>query len=95
MNSIFNTNNNSRINNNVDSTPLPVMLTVKETAKTFGIAQHFARQLALSGKVYAVRAGSKILINAQSVSDYFNNSKLTDSEESKTEGKLKGGNEND
>ena len=51
----------------------PIMLSVKETAETFGIAQHHARQLALSGAVKAVRVGrGKILINYQSVCDYFN-----------------------
>ena len=55
---------------------IPVMCGVKETAAHFGIAQHFARQLALTGKVKAVRAGNKILINQQSVTDYFNNCTL-------------------
>ena len=55
---------------------MPVMLTVKVTAESFGIAQHFVRQLALSGKVMAVRAGKKILINQSSVADYFNNNYL-------------------
>lgn len=52
----------------------PVMLSVPETAENFNISQHYARQLALSGKVKAVRIGrGKILINQQSVSDFFNN----------------------
>lgn len=59
---------------------MPVMLTVKATAESFGIAQHFARQLALSGKVMAVRAGKKILINQSSVADYFNNNYLSQSQ---------------
>lgn len=59
---------------------LPVMLGVKETAANFGIAQHHARQLALTGKVKATRAGNKILINQQSVSDYFNNCTLGEPE---------------
>ena len=59
---------------------IPVMLTVKQTAQQFGIAQHLARQLALTGKVHAIRAGRKILINAQSVIDYFNTSSLITSE---------------
>ena len=54
---------------------IPEMLGVKETAERFGIAQHYARQLALSGKVKAVRVGrNKILINAQSVADFFDSS---------------------
>lgn len=51
------------------------MLGIKETSERFGISQNYARQLALSGAVKAVRVGrGKILINAQSVSDYFNSS---------------------
>lgn len=54
---------------------IPLMLGVKETAERFGIAQNYARQLALSGSVKAVRVGrNKILINAQSVADFFNSS---------------------
>lgn len=56
----------------------PVMLGIIETAEAWGITQHYVRQLALSGKVKAVRIGrGKILINQQSVADYFNNSYLT------------------
>ncbi len=56
----------------------PTMLGIKETAEAWGITQHYARQLALSGKVNAVRIGKgKILLNQQSVADYFNNSRLT------------------
>ena len=58
-----------------NSNGIPTMLGVKETAEKFGIAQHYARQLALSGKVKAVRVGrGKILINAQSVVEFFNES---------------------
>lgn len=57
------------------------MLSVKETAEKFGISQHYARQLALSGKVKAVRVGrNKILINAQSVADFFDSSYINSSE---------------
>ncbi|MBO5507427.1 MAG: helix-turn-helix domain-containing protein [Bacteroides sp.] len=57
------------------TTNIPEMLGVKETAERFGISQNYARQLALSGAVKAVRVGKgKILINVQSVADFFNNS---------------------
>lgn len=59
---------------------IPIMLTVKQTAERFGIAQHHARQLALTGKVHALRAGRKILINAQSVAELFNTCSLSQSE---------------
>lgn len=56
-------------------TNIPKMLGIKETADEFGISQNYARQLALSGTVKAVRVGrGKILINAQSVVDFFNSS---------------------
>ena len=60
---------------------LPDMRGVKETAAHFGIAVHHARQLALTGKVKAIRAGNKILINQQSVADYFNSCTLAVSQE--------------
>lgn len=66
-----------------NSIGIPTMLGVKETAEKFGIAQHYARQLALSGKVKAVRVGrGKILINAQSVVEFFNESYIKTDESS-------------
>ena len=63
------------------TTRVPEMLGIKETADKFGISQHYARQLALSGTVKAVRVGrGKILINAQSVADYFNSSYINGSQ---------------
>lgn len=64
-----------------NNTSIPEMLGVKETAKRFGIAEHYARQLALSGAVKAVRVGrGKILINAQSVAEFFDRSYITGDE---------------
>ena len=60
---------------------IPRMLSVDETAATFGISKYYARQLALTGKVHAVRIGrGKLLLNAASVAAYFNNARLTDVE---------------
>lgn len=58
------------------STNIPEMLGIREIAERFGISQNYARQLALTGAVKAVRIGgrSKILINAQSMADFFNSS---------------------
>lgn len=68
------------MNNTQVYTSIPEMLSVKETAERFGIAQHYARQLALSGSVKAVRVGrGKILINAQSMAEFFNSSYITSS----------------
>lgn len=59
------------------TTNIPEMLGIKETAEKFSISQNYARQLALSGSVKAVRVGrGKILINAQSVADFFNSSHI-------------------
>lgn len=55
---------------------LPIMLTVNQTAEAFGISRHFARQLALTGQVNAVRSGKKILINRSSVARYFESATL-------------------
>lgn len=61
------------------------MLSVNETAQNYGISQHYARQLALSGKVKAVRVGrGKILINQQSVADFFNSSYIIEGSEKTT-----------
>ena len=66
---------------------IPEMLGVKETAERLGIAQHYARQLALSGRVKAVRVGrNKILINAQSVADFFDSSYINSSEPAQATG---------
>lgn len=60
-------------------TNVPLMLGVKETAERFGISEYFARKLALSGAVKAVRVGkNKILINANSVSEYFESTYIND-----------------
>ena len=61
------------------------MKSVNETAERYCITPHYARSLALSGKVKAVRIGrGKILINQQSVEDYFNSSRLTDEQPTPT-----------
>lgn len=60
------------------------------TVKNFGIAEYHARQLALSGKVKAVRAGrGKILVNQKSVVDYFNSSYLTEDKPASTDNGIK------
>ncbi len=59
---------------------IPLMLGVKETAERFGIAQNYARQLALSGAVKAVRVGrNKILINCDSLKEFFETSYINQS----------------
>ena len=66
MNMMLNQNNN-----------VPVMKGIIECAEIFGISRHYCRQLALTGAVRAVRVGrGKILINVQSMADYFNQSSI-------------------
>lgn len=49
------------------------------------ITPHFIRQLALSGKIHAVRIGKgKIIVNMESLDNYLSGSKLTDDEPSPT-----------
>ena len=58
---------------NMMQTNIPVMKGIIECAELFGISQHYCRQLALTGAVKAVRVGrGKILINVQSMADFFN-----------------------
>lgn len=51
---------------------IPQMLTIDKTAELFGLSKHFVRSLALSNKVVNVRAGKKILINCEKLSEYLN-----------------------
>ncbi|MBR3419200.1 MAG: hypothetical protein IKG82_10970 [Oscillospiraceae bacterium] len=67
---------------------IPVMKSIPDTAALFGISLHLCRQLALSGKVKAVRVGgdqSKILVNVQSMAEYFDSCKLHEDDESRSE----------
>ncbi len=68
---------------------IPKMYGIKKSAEIFGISQNYARQLALSGAVKAVRVGrGKILINAESMADFFNNSYIN-ADEPTTNGDIK------
>lgn len=63
---------------NKPNSPIVRMEGVKEAAELFGLPKHLVRTLALTGKVKAVRVSNspnaKILINIQSLNDYFDNS---------------------
>lgn len=49
------------------------------------ITPHFIRQLALSGKIHAVRIGKgKIIVNMESLDNYLSGSKLTDEQPTQT-----------
>lgn len=68
---------NNKLNEITDS-PIVRMEGIKEAAELFGLPKHLVRTLALEGKIKAVRVSdspnAKILINIQSLNDYFNSS---------------------
>lgn len=51
---------------------IPQMETIKNTAKLFGLPEHFIRQKAISGEIVSVKAGCKYLINVDKLADYLN-----------------------
>ena len=68
--------------NMMQNTNIPVMKGIIECAELFGITRHYCRQLALTGAVKAVRVGrGKILINVQSMADFFNQSSIPEPED--------------
>lgn len=60
---------------------IPRMLTIKQVAMEFGLAEHFVRELAKSGKIICVRAGNKFLINADKLIEFLNTNTLGAEEE--------------
>lgn len=57
-------------------TNIPHMETIKNTAKMFGLAEHFVRQLVLKGEIVAVKAGCKYLVNVDKLAEYLNTNTL-------------------
>ena len=51
---------------------IPRMATIKNTAKLFGLPEHFIRQKAISGEIVSVKAGCKYLVNVDRFADYLN-----------------------
>ena len=47
----------------IESVNIPDMRTIPQTAKLTGLAEHHVRQLVLTGKIVAVKAGKKFLIH--------------------------------
>ncbi len=64
--------------NEITDSPIVRMEGIKEAAALFGLPKNLVRTLALEGKIKAVRVSrsqnAKILVNIQSLNDYFNNS---------------------
>lgn len=79
----------SKLNNIIDS-PIVRMEGVKEAAELFGLPKHLVRTLALEGKIKAVRVSNspnaKILVNIQSLNDYFNSSVICTVEQEEQRG---------
>ena len=51
---------------------VPTMRTLREASKESGLSYDCLRKLCLSGKIIHVRAGKKILVNMDRLSDYLN-----------------------
>lgn len=82
-------NKSTKLNNIIDS-PIVRMEGIKEAAALFGLPKHLVRTLALEGKVQAVRVSnspnSKILVNIQSLNDYFENAVISSEEQEEQSG---------
>ena len=50
---------------------IPTMLTIKETAKKTGLAEHYIRQLVLKNEICYIKAGRKYLVNLEKLVDYL------------------------
>ena len=72
------------------NSPIVRMEGIKEAAALFGLPKHLVRTLALEGKIKAVRvsnsSNAKILINIQSLNDYFNNAVIRTVEQEEQSG---------
>lgn len=56
---------------------VPNMLTIKETAKRSGLAQHYLRSLCTNNKIIYIKCGTKYLINFDKLIDYLNGNNST------------------
>lgn len=61
---------------------VPRMATIKETAKTFSLSEHFVRQLVISGTIVATRTGNKYLVNLGKLAEYLNTTHIAPTDES-------------
>ena len=56
---------------------VPVMKTIEETARYFGLPKHLCRRAVLEGKVVYVRTGKKYLINIEKFAEWLNTGEQT------------------
>ena len=54
----------------------PVMITIKEASDMTKLSYDYIRKLCISNKIVHIRAGAKILINKQKLSEYLNNGEV-------------------
>lgn len=50
----------------------PRMLTLKQCSKETGLSYEYLRKLCLQNEIVYVKTGTKYLINADKLADYFN-----------------------
>ena len=71
-----------------ESTYIPRMETIDNTAKLFGLPKHFVRQKVLNGEIVAVTAGSRYLVNVDKFAEYLNTATIQQEQETQTLGKI-------
>ena len=55
-----------------EDTKVPTMVTLKEAAARTGMSYDFVRKLCLRGHIVHIRAGSKILVNLEKLTEFLN-----------------------
>jgi len=70
----------------IESVNIPDMRTIPQTAKLTGLAEHHVRQLVLTGKIVAVKAGKKYLININKLIEYLNTATIQQEEQPQSAG---------
>ncbi len=69
---------------------IPKMLSVDETARTFGLSRYAVRMLLLSGKVHGLRIGrGKLLCNCDSLERYLSESYVNEPETNNDSGGIR------
>lgn len=66
--------------NTIQMPKTPRMETITETARLLGLPEYFLRCLARSGKIVAVKAGRKYLINVGKLVEYLDTHTPSDDE---------------
>lgn len=72
-----------------DNLKVPTMLTIKETSKRTGLAEHYIRRLVWENKVVFVKAGQKYLINLEKLIERLNEGETAQPERPKGYGTIR------